>query len=357
MLKEINFPPPAERHAVAELMLEAQQLAFAPVSFMICICMHRMGVWQVLTEAIGDGISVAETAEKCKISPYAASLLLESSLATGAVNRKEDRFHLTRLGHVLARDTLTKINFEFIYEVCFKGLFHLEEALRDGKPAGLKELGDWSTVYEGLSSLPKSAQQAWLAFDHHYSDSAFHAAMPFVLEEGAGKLLDIGGNTGRFTRCCLRASDQIKVTIADLPQQIAMAQSQLGSELGADRVSYHPCDLLQKDAFLPTGFTVVWMSQFLVCFDEAQVLSILRLACSALTPSGRVLILDTFWDRQSSAAASFSLLQTSPYFTAIANGCSKMYESRVIIGLAAKAGLILERAIDELGISHSLLIL
>ena len=356
MTEMLSYPPPALRRPMPELMLEAQQLAFAPVSFMVCICMKRMGLWQALEDSLGDGLTVPEAAERCEVSCYAASLLLESSLATGAVQRKEQRYHLSRLGHILARDPMTTINFEFIYEVCFKGLFHLEESLRQGKPAGLKELGSWPTVYEGLSSLPTAARKAWLDFDHHYSDSAFHAALPYVLTQGVETLLDIGGNTGRFAQICLQASPCIKVTIADLPQQIELARLHLEAEENFDRIGFYPCDVLCSEATLPQAFQVIWMSQFLVCFDETQILSILTLARSVLTLHGRIFILDTYWDRQSTAAASFSLLQTSPYFTAIANGCSKMYESNIILKLAESAGLELERSIDGLGISHSLLV-
>ena len=62
---------------------------------------------------------------------------------------------------------------DFVHDVCYKGLFHLEESIETGKPAGLKELGDWPTVYEGLSQLPPDIQKSWFAFDHFFSDMLF----------------------------------------------------------------------------------------------------------------------------------------------------------------------------------------
>lgn len=344
------------RQNLEEAMLEAQKLAFGPVSFMVCMAMKRMGVLTALEDAIGEGLSIQAAAERLDLSPYAIRILFESGLAMGALRLQDDRFHLTKLGHVLAMDTMTSINFDFIYDVCFKGLFHLEEALRTGKPAGLKELGPWSTVYEGLSELPEPIRKSWLAFDHYYSDSAFAAALPVIFAEDVQQLLDIGGNTGRFARSCLTARPQLQVTIADLPSQISLAQAESKDEPWRQRLHYHAVDLLSPHATLPSDFQAVWMSQFLVCFNEEDVLKILQLARSSLKPDGRLFILDTFWDRQPKVPA-YCLLQTSPYFTAIANGQSKMYDTRTIVRLTTQAGFRLENIIDNLGISHSLMVL
>ena len=39
-------------------------------------------------------------------------------------------------------------------------MIYLKEAIKTGKPAGLKELGDWKTLYEGLASLPKKVKKS-----------------------------------------------------------------------------------------------------------------------------------------------------------------------------------------------------
>jgi hypothetical protein len=42
------------RQNLEEAMLEAQKLAFAPVNFMICMAMKRMGVMTALEDALGE---------------------------------------------------------------------------------------------------------------------------------------------------------------------------------------------------------------------------------------------------------------------------------------------------------------
>ena len=113
--------------------------------------------------------------------------------------------------------------------------------------------------------------------------------------------------------------------------------------------------MLDESAAFPAGHDAIWMSQFLSCFSAASIASILRRAAASLAPGGRVHLLDTFWDRQRFDVAAYCIINTSPYFTAMANGVSKMYRSSEYIDAAAAVGLRLVDVRDGLGLSHSLL--
>jgi len=76
----------------------------------------------------------------------------------------------------------------------------------------------------------------------------------------------------------------------------------------------------------------------------------------ALAPGGIIYILELFWDRQRFEASAFALQQTSLYFTAMANGDSQMYDSKVFIRCVEKAGLEITDQKDYIGVSHTLLI-
>ena len=97
------------------------------------------------------------------------------------------------------------------------------------------------------------------------------------------------------------------------------------------------------------------MSQFLDCFSEPQIRSILRRAAAVMTPDTRLYIMETLWDRQRFDTAAFCLAQTSLYFTAIANGNSRMYNTSDMERLIAAAGLRVERIVDNLGHGHSIM--
>jgi hypothetical protein len=68
----------------------------------------------------------------------------------------------------------------------------------------------------------------------------------------------------------------------------------------------------------------------------------------------RLFIMETCWDRQKHEAAAFSLVNTSPYFTCMAAGNSKMYHSEELLDCVAKAGLEVVKIYDDLSICHSM---
>ena len=68
-----------------------------------------------------------------------------------------------------------------------------------------------------------------------------------------------------------------------------------------------------------------------------------------------IYIQDLFWDRQRDFAAAYSLHGTSLYFTAVANGNSKMYHSRDMYEMIDEANLEVIKDVDEVGKFHTIL--
>lgn len=343
----------AKPMSALDARFDAQKIAFGPVVFQ---CVRIARKWGVLAELDRhpEGLGIAELAARLGRSDYALSVLLESCLSAGVVRLEEDRYRIEKTGQILLHDELTRVNLEFVQEVCYAALGDLEAALAEGRPAGLHHLGPWATIYPGLGELPPAARKAWFDFDHHYSDSAFVAALPLVFATQPATLLDIGANTGKWARQCLAYDAKVRMTLADLPEQLAMARVELADY--ASRVACHEIDVLDDAAKLPAGQDAVWMSQFLSCFSKATIASIFARVAEAVRPDGRVFVLDTFWDRQRFDIAAYCIINTSPYFTAVANGVSKMYRSTEYIELAAGAGLRLIDVRDGMGLSHSLLV-
>jgi len=96
------------------------------------------------------------------------------------------------------------------------------------------------------------------------------------------------------------------------------------------------------------------MSQFLDCFSEKEVISILSRAAQSMSAEGRLYIMETFWDRQKFETAAYCLTQISIYFTAMANGNSKMYHSDDMARCIQESGLEIEEIYDNLGLGHSI---
>ncbi len=337
-------------------MLEAQKLAFAPIIFQAACEARDMGVLDALFRAGARGATAEEVTAETGLRSYVASLLLEACFAAGLCAYSERRFSITKMGVLWSKDRMTRVNAEFSSQVCYRSASRLGESLRSGLPAGLRELGPWRTVYEGLAELPAAAKRAWFAFDHYHSAQASDACLARVLEGEPRHVVDIGGNTGRFAERCLAASPSTRVTIVDLPQQIGLARAALAENAAArDRVTFEPVDVLSEGAAFPAGADVYWMSQFLDCFSEAEIVSILARVRAAMPARGRVFVLETFWDKQRYDAARTCVIGTSLYFACVANGNSRMYASDDMRRLLHGAGLSVEREWHDVGVAHSLL--
>ncbi len=335
---------------------QVHALAFSPLLFQAAMAARNMGVLAAVHASATDGVTPAEVATHAKVSLYAARVLLEGCLALELVALEAGRYRISDAGRLWLFDPMTNVNANFVQDVCYAGAFHLEESLRTGKPAGLKVFGDWATIYEGVTELPPAAQKSWFEFDHYYSDGAFPMAFPRVFERRPKTLLDVGGNTGKWALHCLANDRDVAVTVLDHPGQLARLQQNAVAAGVQDRLRALPLDLLDHRCAFPTGFDVVWMSQFLDCFGEADIVQLLRRGRAALTPGGRgrIYVMETFWDRQPNDVGELCLQGTSLYFTCMANAQSRMYHSQDFAELMPAAGLRI--ASDEaVGPYHTLL--
>ena len=346
-----------DRLPAREAQRLAQFIAFGPIVFQASRLMLKFGILEALRD---NPLTLEEVAGKAGISIYAAKVLLEASLSIGTVivDTETNKFSITKTGWFLLTDPSTRVNMDFNQDVNYEGFFHLEEALREGRPAGLDHFGPWPTIYEGLSSLPAQVQKSWFGFDHFYSDHSFLQALQIIFSFKPLRIMDVGGNTGRFAQRAVAYNEDVKVTIVDLPQQIGLMRKAVAGMRGEERIDARPMNVLERENDFPTDVNpdIIWMSQFLDCFSEEEILSILSRVKKVMHPGARLLIMETFWDRQKYEPASFCLTMTSLYFTAMANGNSKMYHSDDMIRLVREAGLEVEEIHDGLGQGHSILV-
>ena len=346
---------------------EAQKIAFAPMFYQAIRTMLELGMMQAINDAGDAGISRKELAEKAKISEYGAGVLCEMALGMNVIKLSQDseagyadkeKFVIGKIGWMLLEDDLTKVNFWFTNDICYEGAWKLKESIINGKPEGLKVFGDqWTTVYEALSTLPDKPKKSWFEFDHFYSDIAFPEALPIVFAEKPKTMLDIGGNTGKWSLACCRYNPDVKMTIVDLPGQANVAKKNAAEAGFADRIDFSMGNVLDDTTKLPENPDAVWMSQFLDCFSLKQITKILKKVYEAATPETNVFVLEPLWDKQRFEASSYSLQATSLYFTCIANGNSKMYRYEELVNAIGEAGFELKTAHHNLGSNaYSLLV-
>lgn len=336
-----------------EAMEEAQKIAFAPMIFQATRSLINSGLLSYIWDA--DGLDRKSIYSKSAVSKYATDLLLEVGLSIKALYVDGEKIKLSKLGYFLCSDDMTRVNINFVNDVCYEGLLQLEKSLHSGKPEGLKVFGTWETIYEGLTKLPEKTRDSWLKFDHFYSDQAFEEALPFVFKNKPRSILDIGGNTGRFASLCLDYCQQVVLSILDLSGQIELMKHETNRNRYRGRLSAIEMNILEEERPIPGTFDVIWMSQFLDCFSIPQIVQILKKCAQAVDRQSSIFILEPLVDRQKFRASADSLTMTSLYFTCMANGNSKMYHLDDLIYCIEEAGLTLASPAQELGHCHTLL--
>ncbi|MBQ0137565.1 MAG: SAM-dependent methyltransferase, partial [Bacteroidales bacterium] len=126
---------------------------------------------------------------------------------------------------------------------------------------------------------------------------------------------------------------------------------------GADRISGVGMDLLDDNNRFPQQYDAIWMSQFIMCFTEEDILRILARTKDAMTEDSRLYLMEVMWNRQAFPSAAFCQTMNSLYFATMAAGNTKMHSSDEVVALLHKAGLQVEQIHDNMGPGgHSLMV-
>ena len=174
---------------------EAQKLVFAPIYFQVVVTLKELGILSLLSKH-KKGLSISNISSLTNITEYGVKVLIEAAEAVQIVEYiSSGIIALTKMGYMLNSDIMTNVNINFINDVCYNGAKYLTPSIQTGKPVGLKTLGDWKTLYEGLEVFPEKAKKSWFDYDHYYSDDAFPAALEIVFYDPPKYIFDIGGNT------------------------------------------------------------------------------------------------------------------------------------------------------------------
>ncbi|RXI28247.1 class I SAM-dependent methyltransferase [Aliarcobacter trophiarum] len=343
----------AEKLTTLEALYEASKIAFAPIVFQVARALRDLKILEILIEN-RDGLTIEELANKSELSIYAIKVLGETAISSNILYEKDNKLYISKVGIFINSDEMTKINMNYNHYVNYLGLYNLEESIKNKKPEGLKVFGDWETIYPALSSLPKKVQDSWFEFDHFYSDSGFPTAIEYLKNLNIKTILDIGGNTGKFAMELSKKYPKIDITIMDLPQQIKLAKKNI-YEKNLTNISFLEANVLLDTLKDIASFDTIWMSQFLDCFEDEQIEMILQKIKSSKNKDAQICIMEPFWDRQNNEIASFCVINTSPYFTAMANGYSKMFRYSDFEKILKKLNFEILEVVDNIGLCQSII--
>ena len=206
------------------------------------------------------------------------------------VEDEQRRFDLTPLGAALrtdapgaARSTVLALAGDWWW----RGWEHLEHCVETGETGMQRAWG--TSVFEFLASHPDEAA--------HFNNAmiGFHGAEPAAVAEAYDfsrfhTVVDVGGGTGNLLAAILRRHPDLRGVLADRPHVVREATAVLGPSGVEDRVTLEAIDFFET---VPRAGDVYVLSHVIHDWDEARCLAILQRCRAAMTPSSRLLIIET----------------------------------------------------------------
>lgn len=318
-------------------LAKAQQIAFAPFTFQTVGTLIDTGILEFIDKTPS---SIEDVIKNCNVSKYTVKTLFEAAELAGLVSCENNKYTSTKISQAFLYDEMTRVNFNFMKDVCYLGASELLNSFKNSQPEGLKKFfGDYPTIYPALTKLSTKAQKSWFEFDHFYSDGCFDEVLKIIFKDNPKNVFDIGGNTGKFEKACLAFNPDCKVTLLDLPENIDNAKRNINST----RCDCIGINVISKDAKYPKFSGAVLMSQFLDCFSPDEIIFILSNIRSNMDKNTKIYILEPFIDNQQFKGAAYSLAHISLYFTCMANGNSKMYKKTDMEEFIRRAGLQIQQ--------------
>ena len=255
--------------SIIDALNDAQYLAFAPLAFQALSSMLDLGIIEFLDKKPS---SEKEIMKSLNLDEYTVRTLLEIGILNKVINEEKGIFSLTKMGEMFLYDDMTKVNFNYVKDVCYLGASEMTNCFKGRQPRGLQKfVGDYPTIYPALTLLPEKMRKSWYEFDHLYSDNCFEEVFSIITKK-YNSIIDIGGNTGKFEKLCLLHDRNFDITMLDLKVNI----DKIKDEPELKNCKFHPINVLDKSPKYPQMKNcAILMSQFLDCFSKSDILKIL----------------------------------------------------------------------------------
>lgn len=123
--------------------------------------------------------------------------------------------------------------------------------------------------------------------------------------KGVNRVLDVGGGSGAFSMAFVRAKEDIKAVVFDLPNVVKLTQRYIDAENLGNRIAVTEGDYT-SDA-LRNGFDLVFMSAVIHSNSSDTNSALFKKAFNALNRNGRLVVLDFIMneDRTSPAVGAY----------------------------------------------------
>src|SRR4029453_12176028 len=102
----IQLTAPLAEKPLYEAIIDAQKLAFAPLSFQAALALRDLGILAALANNRSEGLTAERVAQLTRLPIYGVKILLESGVVCDLIRLDGDLFHIRQLGMLVLRDTM-----------------------------------------------------------------------------------------------------------------------------------------------------------------------------------------------------------------------------------------------------------
>jgi len=212
-----------------------------------------------------------------------ASLLLDACVAVGLLRKDRDTYTNTEASSAfLVPGQPGDLTRAIRYNQDIYGAWqHLTQLARTGAPVESPKLH--------LGADPERTRRFVMSM-HGRAMAIGRPVLAMLDLRGKKQLLDIGGGPGTYSVLISQANPEIRCTVLDLPEVVAVARELIIGQGAADRVETLPGDY--HTAELPSGNDVV---NFFGCLHQESpdsIRDLFRRAYKSLRPGGAVYVMD-----------------------------------------------------------------
>ncbi len=250
---------------------------------------HR--VFDVIDEAGGAPVNVAQLAEKTGASPRGLRMLVVRLASVALLEKRgPDAYALTPESAAFLVSTKPSFQggiFRHVSTQLLPKWMQLSDVVRTGKPAtAVNAEGDGATFFEQFVEdiVPMSYRPAQVLGEHLGLSAA----------ERPVKMLDVAAGSGVWGVALAQQSPRVRVTAVDWPGVIPVTR-RVASRLGLlERFDFIEGDILTAN--LGRGYDVATLGHILHSEGESRARQLLRRASEALAPGGTIAIAEFLAD-------------------------------------------------------------
>ncbi len=226
--------------------------------------------------------TIPQLAKRLKVSQRGLTILCRNLASVGLLVKSQSGYHVAPF----SKRYLQKVSPDFRGDYLTLMLrqwsewSHLTEVIRAGQPLESQE-----------AETPEYRRSFTWAMHHRSMQSAQDVAQQIALK-GAHSFLDLGGGPGTYALAFLKHNPTLQATVMDRPAALEVARTLAQLSSAGTRLTYQAGDFLKEP--ISGTYDVVWYSNVLHIYSQAENLNVFKKIKRILRPGGRLLIQDTF---------------------------------------------------------------